>query len=56
MKVFHKIAVFFKVWLPLQKIYGLYDLKHHIVEISRHVTDVGQGNILLFIDVINKQD
>ena len=41
--------------LRIEHICSLYDLKHHIVEISGHVTDVGQGNILLFIDVINKQ-
>ena len=28
--------------MSIQKIYGLYGLKHHIVEISGDVTDVGR--------------
>ena len=30
--------------ISFQKMYGLYGLKHHIVEISGDVTDVGRTN------------
>ena len=30
--------------ISFQKMYGLYGLKHHIVEISGDVTDAGQTN------------
>ena len=30
--------------ISFQKMYGLYGLKHHIVEISEDVTDAGQTN------------
>ena len=30
--------------ISFQKMYGLYGLKHHIVEISGNVTDAGRNN------------